>query len=252
MALRFLLSRLGPVMAGDHLRRHRGRRGQRRAADASSTTPTLVQPSGLVGEIVLPDARSTVPAKQFARSPYAASFTTAKASSSSSRPSTSSGARTWLERIPELTAVRELDACLGRPADGLEPEPAGARRLQHRPHRQRPALQGVVLDRAVPAGRAQRRATHHLLQRQVQELLRPDRVVLRTTKSPTMENILTGCATRASRDPSTSSRSPSRARPRPRCPGASPTTTRSGSSSSSTDRHRQSRCRATRWRSWWG
>ena len=34
-----------------------------------------VQPSGLVGEIVLPDAVDK-PAKQFARSPYAASFTT--------------------------------------------------------------------------------------------------------------------------------------------------------------------------------
>jgi exonuclease III len=71
-ALRFLLSRLGPnwrVITSDVTEGDEGN-GERLSFIYDSTR---VQPSGLVGEIVLP---STVeePARQFARSPYAASF----------------------------------------------------------------------------------------------------------------------------------------------------------------------------------
>lgn len=73
-ALRFLMQRLGPswrvitsdVTAGD------AGNGERLTFVYDSER---VQPSGLVGEIVLPDAVDA-PARQFARSPYAASFTT--------------------------------------------------------------------------------------------------------------------------------------------------------------------------------
>ena len=71
-ALRFLLSRLGPdwrVITSDVTEGDEGN-GERLSFVYDSTR---VQPSGLVGEIVLP---STVekPARQFARTPYAASF----------------------------------------------------------------------------------------------------------------------------------------------------------------------------------
>ena len=71
-ALRFLLSRLGPdwrVITSDVTEGDEGN-GERLSFLYDSTR---VQPSGLVGEIVLPSAVSEPP-KQFARSPYAASF----------------------------------------------------------------------------------------------------------------------------------------------------------------------------------
>ncbi len=71
-ALRFLLSQLGPdwrVITTDVTEGDEGN-GERLSFIYDSTR---VQPSGLVGEIVLPSTVSD-PTKQFARSPYAASF----------------------------------------------------------------------------------------------------------------------------------------------------------------------------------
>lgn len=71
-ALRFLLERLGKswqVIISDVTEGNAGN-GERLAFLYDSDR---VQPSGLVGEIVLPDVVDR-PAKQFARSPYAASF----------------------------------------------------------------------------------------------------------------------------------------------------------------------------------
>lgn len=72
VALRFLMERLGPtwkVITSDVTEGDAGN-GERLTFVYDSER---VQPSGLVGEIVLPDAVDS-PAKQFARSPYAASF----------------------------------------------------------------------------------------------------------------------------------------------------------------------------------
>jgi exonuclease III len=72
-ALRFLLARLGPdwkVITSDVTEGDEGN-GERLSFIYDSTR---VQPSGLVGEIVLPST-VTEPARQFARTPYAASFT---------------------------------------------------------------------------------------------------------------------------------------------------------------------------------
>ncbi len=71
-ALRFLLAQLGPtwrVIASDVTEGGPGN-GERLAFVYDTAR---VQPSGLVGEIVLPAAVGT-PARQFARTPYAASF----------------------------------------------------------------------------------------------------------------------------------------------------------------------------------
>jgi exonuclease III len=71
-ALRFLLERLGPdwrVITSDVTEGDEGN-GERLSFIYDSTR---VQPSGLVGEIVLPRA-VTDPEQQFARTPYAASF----------------------------------------------------------------------------------------------------------------------------------------------------------------------------------
>ena len=71
-ALRFLLTRLGPdwkVITSDVTEGDEGN-GERLSFVYDSTR---VQPSGLVGEIVLPST-VTHPAQQFARTPYAASF----------------------------------------------------------------------------------------------------------------------------------------------------------------------------------
>lgn len=73
-ALRFLMERLGPTwrfITSDVTEGDAGN-GERLTFLHDSER---VQPSGLVGEIVLPDEVDT-PAKQFARSPYAASFAT--------------------------------------------------------------------------------------------------------------------------------------------------------------------------------
>lgn len=73
-ALRFLMERLGPhwrVLTSDVTEGDAGN-GERLTFIYDTTR---VQPSGLVGEIVLPSGFRTVTATQFARSPYAASFT---------------------------------------------------------------------------------------------------------------------------------------------------------------------------------
>jgi endonuclease/exonuclease/phosphatase family metal-dependent hydrolase len=73
-AARFLLSRLGPdwqLITSDVTEGDAGN-GERLTFFYRSDR---VQPSGLVGEIVLPPATNSEPVRQFARTPYAASFT---------------------------------------------------------------------------------------------------------------------------------------------------------------------------------
>ncbi|MGN2638286.1 endonuclease/exonuclease/phosphatase family protein [Nocardia takedensis] len=75
-ALRFLLTQLGPewhAIVSDVTEGDGDDNGERLAYLYDSTR---VQPSGLVGEIVLPPAAGD-PAEQFVRTPYAASFTRA-------------------------------------------------------------------------------------------------------------------------------------------------------------------------------
>jgi len=77
-AARFLLQRLGPdwrMIVSDVTEGDAGN-GERLSFFYRHDR---VQPSGLVGEIVLPPGPSGDPARQFARSPYAASFTRAGA-----------------------------------------------------------------------------------------------------------------------------------------------------------------------------
>lgn len=133
-ALRFLLELLGPgwrVIASDVTEGSAGN-GERLAFLYDTDR---LQPSGLVGEIVLPPLGAH-PQRQFARTPYVAGF--------SRRHRIHFGFRARIvgqerDRTPPRGhRLRPLDARLGRPAPRLVPQPHGPRRLQPRPHRRSP------------------------------------------------------------------------------------------------------------------
>lgn len=114
-ALRFLLSRLGPdwrVITSDVTEGDQGN-GERLSFIYDSTR---VQPSGLVGEIVLPSSVDD-PARQFARTPYAASFTREGIEFILTTVHVIWG-KNVTERIPELTAfARWMRDWADRPTD---------------------------------------------------------------------------------------------------------------------------------------
>ncbi|MFC9895008.1 endonuclease/exonuclease/phosphatase family protein [Nocardia sp. NPDC127579] len=104
-ALRFLLARLGPdwrAIASDVTEGDNDTNGERLAYLYDSTR---VQPSGLVGEIVLPPAAGD-PARQFVRTPYAASFTRADVEFILTTVHILWGADPS-DRLPELTAFAQ-------------------------------------------------------------------------------------------------------------------------------------------------
>lgn len=114
-ALRFLLGRLGPnwkVITSDVTEGDEGN-GERLSFVYDSTR---VQPSGLVGEIVLPST-VTEPTKQFARSPYAASFRRGDLEFILTSVHIIWG-KNVAERIPELTKFANwMRAWADRPTD---------------------------------------------------------------------------------------------------------------------------------------
>lgn len=86
-----------------------------------------VQPSGLVGELVLPDVGGN-PVRQFARSPYAAGFVRGTTEFILTMVHV-----LWGEpvlRLPELTAFLRVDGGMGTAQIGLVHQPNRARRLQ--------------------------------------------------------------------------------------------------------------------------
>ena len=100
-ALRALLQRLGPtwrVIASDVTEGPAGN-GERLAFLYDTTR---VEPSGLVGEIVLPPTTGT-PAEQFARTPYAAGFTRADTEFTLATVHVLWGTKA-ADRLPEITA----------------------------------------------------------------------------------------------------------------------------------------------------
>lgn len=114
-ALRFLLTRLGPnwrAIASDVTEGDPGN-DERLAFVYNSDR---VQPSGLIGEIVLPDVIDK-PAKQFARTPYAASFVRSTTEFILTTVHVLWGARP-ADRLPELVAFAEwMRAWALRPKD---------------------------------------------------------------------------------------------------------------------------------------
>ena len=114
-ALRFLMELLGPtwrVIVSDVTEGDAGN-GERLAFIYDTAR---VQPSGLVGEIVLP-AVIDQPAKQFARSPYAASFTSGDVEFILTTVHILWGTNAS-SRLPEITAFAEwMRAWADRPSD---------------------------------------------------------------------------------------------------------------------------------------
>ena len=104
-AARFLLQRLGPdwrMIISDVTEGGAGN-GERLSFFYRHDR---VQPSGLVGEIVLPPGPAGDPARQFARSPYAASFTRAGAEFILATVHILWGTKP-AERLPEVTAFAQ-------------------------------------------------------------------------------------------------------------------------------------------------
>jgi hypothetical protein len=120
-ALRFVLARLGPdwrFLTSDVTEGAAGN-GERLTFLYRTHRP---QPSRLVGEIVLPPSASGQPAAQFARSPYAASFTRAGVEFTLTTLHILWG-RQHHRPAPGDHRDRRLDALVGRPARGLERQP---------------------------------------------------------------------------------------------------------------------------------
>jgi hypothetical protein len=156
-ALKRLLAILGPqwrVIISDATEGSAGN-GERLAFLYDSDR---VQPSGLVGEIVLPPIGAD-PARQFARTPYTASFTRAGVEFTLASVhilwGNPGGAASGDHRL------RAVDARLGGAAQRLELQSHGPGRLQPGPHR-RPALRSVHLHGPVAAHRTEHRPEDNL------------------------------------------------------------------------------------------
>ena len=161
-AARFLLARLGPgwrMITSDVTEGSAGN-GERLSFFYRADR---VQPSGLVGEIVPPPAEQDQPARQFARTPYAASFTTLAGLEFILATVHVLWGSNAADRLPEITAFASWMSAWAAPAPRLERRPTRVGRLQPRPDR-RPAVRGVHLRRPVPTRGTERRSSHHLRQ----------------------------------------------------------------------------------------